>query len=465
MHLVYVVCVTHDQFPHLLSLITGAKVEECECAQCCTKGWEGIKTLGLKLLKELGGLQIWQCDKKQSQEALQALKIRLLKAWDFLRTQLASHMRKKSNVASHCLNWLLSSRSDKRLACQCTHAVLSSELPDKYAGAYDTTCSGSKCDGADGTISGGKRLSSSFYACLYCSKISCPKCIRTMWGQSEQLGKTERAQRHFVCRSCSSLLAKKRHEMSCDECNEVEFLKLDLRHAASFVETSSCDENSKKRIRVMTDRVCRNIDLFIGHVARDKIQNLFWPEKLQQWARDGQYDSMLILSDFWQLFAGTYERRVGCDTGDKQSVETHVIWSVCPPLHKLDTEDLVNLSAGQSGRWGFNEYQSTLNHSHHTPTIMFTDTIERLKRGETVFLVTTYHQFCDLTAQSAHQAFCNFLSLLEAHKARFKWIDKAFRYIIHTINIFIRMVTHINTHRQTDNCYTYECKKVCVSCR
>ena len=308
-------------------------------------------------MKELGDLPIWQCDKKQAQETLQALKIRLLKAWDFLRTQLASHMRKESNVASHCLNWLLSSRSDKRLACQCMHPVLSNELPDEYAGPYDTTCSGSKCDGADGTIAGGKRLSSSFYACLYCSKISCSKCIRTMWGQSEQLGKTERAQRHFVCRSCSSLMAQKRHEMSCDECNEVEYLKLDLRHAASYVQSSSCDENSKKRIRVMTDRVCRNIDLFIGHVARDKNQNLFWPEKLQEWARKGQYDRMLILSDFWQLFAGTYERRIGCDTGDKQSVESHVIWSVCPPLNKLDTEDLTNLSPGQLAMWGFYQFK------------------------------------------------------------------------------------------------------------
>ena len=152
-------------------------------------------------------------------------------------------------------------------------------------------------------------------------------------------------------------MAQKRHEMSCDECNEVEYLKLDLRHAASYVQSSSCDENSKKRIRVMTDRVCRNIDLFIGHVARDKNQNLFWPEKLQEWARKGQYDRMLILSDFWQLFAGTYERRIGCDTGDKQSVESHVIWSVCPPLNKLDAEDLTNLSPGQLAMWGFYQFK------------------------------------------------------------------------------------------------------------
>ena len=169
-------------------------------------------------------------------------------------------MCKESKVATHCLSWLLSSRSDARLNCKCTHPILSNEaMPDKYTGAYDATCSGSKCGGANGTVAGGTRLSSSFYACLYCSKISCKKCIRNMWGQSEQLGKTERDQRRFVCRSCSSLLGSKRHMMSCSECNEVQYLKQDLRHTAAFVQSSSCDENSKKRVRVMTDRLCRNM--------------------------------------------------------------------------------------------------------------------------------------------------------------------------------------------------------------
>ena len=74
--------------------------------------------------------------------------------------------------------------------------------------------------------------------------------------------------------------------------------------------------------------------------------------------------------------------------------------------------------------------------------LMLIDVIQRLKNGETVFLVTQYHQFCDLTAQSAHQAFCNFLSLLETHKRRHKWIFFCWR--------------------QSDNCYTYESKKICL---
>ena len=75
--------------------------------------------------------------------------------------------------------------------------------------------------------------------------------------------------------------------------------------------------------------------------------------------------------------------------------------------------------------------------------LMLIGVLERVKNGETVFLVTQYHQFCDLTAQSSHQAFCNFLSLLETHKRRHKWIRKCWR--------------------QSDNCYTYECKKICVA--
>ena len=70
------------------------------------------------------------------------------------------------------------------------------------------------------------------------------------------------------------------------------------------------------------------------------------------------------------------------------------------------------------------------------------DIIKRLRAGEIVFLVSQYHQFCDLTGQSAHQAFCNFLSLLETHRMRHKWVVKGWR--------------------QTDNCYTYECKKICL---
>ena len=336
-----------------LPSLVGASSEECACAQCVSKGWEGIKDLGLKLMKELDDLPMLQYrDKKgvlhkPSSPQVGDLKNRLLKSWDFLRTRLASHMCKQSKVATHCLSWLLSSRSDKRLSCRCTHDILPNEIPDKYTGPYDATCSDSKCGGVNGTVAGGKRLSASFYSCLYCSKIVCKKCIRTMWGQSEQIGKTERVQRRFVCRSCSSLLAAKRHEMSCSECNEVQYLKQDLRRTCTFVEGSSCDENSKKRVRTMTNRLCRNIDMYIGHVARDKNQNSFWPDKLQEWARKGTYDEMLILSDFWQLFAGTYERRINCDTGDKQSVETHCIWSLCPPLNKLDAKDIMTLTPGK----------------------------------------------------------------------------------------------------------------------
>ena len=113
-----------------------------------------------------------------------------------------------------------------------------------------------------------------------------------------------------------------------------------------IVQQSSVGDKPKRRIKIMVNRLCRNIDLYIGHVARDKLQNSFWPEKLQTWAQQGIYDEMLILSDFWRLFDGTYLRRINCDTGDKQSVETHCIWSVCPPLDKLDTQDILRLQPG-----------------------------------------------------------------------------------------------------------------------
>ena len=294
-------------------------------------------------------------------------KNRLLKLWDFLRVRLGSHMSKQSHVASHCLCWLLSSRSNSRLRSVCTHHCPNGEedsLPTKYCGAYDTVCSGSRC-GKDGTVSGGKKLSKSFYACEYCSKISCPGCIRTMWGQSEQVGDNERKQRHFICRSCSSKLGSKNHTMSCAECNEVQYFKIDLKRCLSVIINSEADATSKKRIKIMVEKLCRNIDLYIGHVARDKCQNAFWPNKLQEWARTGTYNEMLILSDFWRIFDGTYERRINCDTGDKQSVETHCIWSVCPPLQKLDSKDLLQFAPG------YHHHSFTHSLTHHSVTNSF----------------------------------------------------------------------------------------------
>ena len=101
--------------------------------------------------------------------------------------------------------------------------------------------------------------------------------------------------------------------------------------------------------------------------------------------------------------------------GERMSVETHHMWSLCLPLDRLPPETLMLLPP---------------------------DVIEKLKRKEKCFIVTQYHQFANNTAQSAHQAFCNFLSLLETHKRSFPWITKI--------------------GRQTDNCYTYECCKIAL---
>ena len=269
-----------------LRVFKRAKPEECACQQCVAKGWEGISKLGLKVLREIDALSIWFVDKKKGVRSKPSspqphgsdLKKRLLKLWDFLRVRLGSHMTKQSPVATHCLTWLLSSRTE--------------------------------------------------------------------WGQSEHLGLKERAQRMFVCRSCSSILARKMHRMSCAECNEVAFFQTDIRRCLHLVQESDADPKAKIRIKIMVNRLCRNINLYIGHVAREKNQNYFWPEKLQQWAREGTYDEMLVLSDFWRIFDGTYERRINCDTGDKQSVETHNIWSVCPPLEQLDAKDVLHLTPG-----------------------------------------------------------------------------------------------------------------------
>ena len=116
-----------------------------------------------------------------------------------------------------------------------------------------------------------------------------------------------------------------------------------------------------------------------------------------------------------RLFNGTWVRRVNCDSGESMSVETHCVWSVAPTLDQLSAKECVLLPK---------------------------DIVETISRKEKCFLVTQYHQFSDDTTQSSHQAFCNFLSLLETHKRRHPWIKKM--------------------GRQTDNCYTYECLKVAL---
>lgn len=42
-----------------LPVFKRARPEECACAQCVAKGWEGINKLGLKLLTEIDALSIW----------------------------------------------------------------------------------------------------------------------------------------------------------------------------------------------------------------------------------------------------------------------------------------------------------------------------------------------------------------------------------------------------------------------
>ena len=101
--------------------------------------------------------------------------------------------------------------------------------------------------------------------------------------------------------------------------------------------------------------------------------------------------------------------------GERMSVETHHVWHLCPPLDQLPPETRLALPP---------------------------DVINKLKRKEKCFIVTQYHQFANNTTQSAHQAFCNFLSLLETHKRLYPWIKKV--------------------GRQTDNCYTYESYKVAL---
>ena len=106
--------------------------------------------------------------------------------------------------------------------------------------------------------------------------------------------------------------------------------------------------------------VLRNIELFRGHMARDKWQRNFWADKLEYLRKHNIFDEAICLSDFWKyvvdtachhihhtchhhactcrLFNGTWLRRANCDSGESMSVETHCVWSVAPTLEQLSAK-------------------------------------------------------------------------------------------------------------------------------
>ena len=400
------------------TIFKSASAEECACAQCVDKGWQGIEKLGKQFIAELDSLSTWPryrgADGKDVVRATpgscegQDLIRRLAWVWDFLRVEYSGHLEDQSPVGSHCMRCMLSSRCNEMLSSECEHIgpPCATPLPAEYDGAYDAECA--SC-GRNSTTRRGK-LASNFFACTYCSTVSCGKCIRKLWGNGEQLSDACKQQGYFICHNCSRDVEGHLHWENCSSCNQVAQFKMDCLAAAEATQTTF---EKKQRFRLMATRLVRNIELFQGHMIRDKKQSLFWGRTLQRFIETENYTEAIIMSDFWRVFDGTYLRRINCDSGEKQSVETHVVWSLCPPLDKLSPADVLKLSP---------------------------DTVKRLRSGERVFLVTHYHLFSNDTSQSSHQAFCNWLSLLETHKLRHPWVT--------------------SVGRQTDGCYTYECLKV-----
>ena len=89
--------------------------------------------------------------------------------------------------------------------------------------------------------------------------------------------------------------------MNCKECNQIAAFCIDLTNAVKTAETNqTVPAKTKKRLRVMCDMVIRNIELFQGHVARDKWQSRFWAEKLEYLKDNNIFDEAICLSDFWK---------------------------------------------------------------------------------------------------------------------------------------------------------------------
>ena len=50
----------------------------------------------------------------------------------------------------------------------------------------------------------------------------------------------------------------------------------------------------------MCDMLVKSIELFQGHVARNKAQQTFWADTLQRFQDESIYDEAIAMSDFWR---------------------------------------------------------------------------------------------------------------------------------------------------------------------
>ena len=117
----------------------------------------------------------------------------------------------------------------------------------------------------------------------------------------EKIGPTEKLDQFFICNQCSQRVEATKHSMQCEECNQVLAFMDDIESAVhQVVSDARVSNNVKERLTTMSTRLLRNIELFQGHVARNKAQQRFWSDTLQRLEDNDIYDEGTCMSDFWR---------------------------------------------------------------------------------------------------------------------------------------------------------------------
>lgn len=132
--------------------------------------------------------------------------------------------------------------------------------------------------------------------CQYCDKSLCRDHCQKEICSAEILPKGRKGD--FVCTSCSPKIEACKHsDKGCATCDEIFYFKQDLMHCVQ-----ACNDD---QLVGLAKNVCQAIDVMVGHTARIKNQERYWPDLLEKLRLCKEYDHVLLKSDYWKKFEGT----------------------------------------------------------------------------------------------------------------------------------------------------------------
>lgn len=141
-------------------------------------------------------------------------------------------------------------------------------------------------------------------SCAKKATLHCTHCVKSLCRAhcAEEICTCEELPKdfgeRFVCTTCSPTVEACTHSaVGCATCDELQFFKQDLMKCANL----SKDEQIIGQAR----DVCKSIDIMVGHTARTKNQERYWPDLLDKLRENKEYDHVLLKSDYWKKFEGT----------------------------------------------------------------------------------------------------------------------------------------------------------------